>query len=155
MNNTPKCPYCGDKMELMIVSPECINGTCTAWYQCVVCESSSPTSECPANSPRKEIIKKALALALRRAEPKNRVLTLEEIIKAGVVWLEGKPLPIMVPAIVYGEASDDANRYKTCIAFTERCGEINDYPVYDYGRRWRSWLRKPTKEEMEATPWEK
>lgn len=83
----------------------------------------------------------------------NRVLTLEEIIKAGVVWLEGKPLPV-VPAIVYGEVSDDANSYKTCIAFTERCGEINDYPVDDYGKHWRSWLRKPTKEEMEGTPWE-
>lgn len=96
MAKKPKCPYCGDRMELMIVSPECINGTSTAWYQCVACESSSPSSECPANSPRKEIIKKALALALRRAEPewisvKDRPP--EEAEPVNVTWVNHCPAP--------------------------------------------------------------
>lgn len=138
MSEIPKCPGCGADMELMHL--------CNAAF-CYAC------TKCGWGSPIGIDSESAFRMAMRRAEPKNRVLTLEEIIKAGVVWLEGKPLPV-VPAIVYGEVSDDANSYKTCIAFTERCGEINDYPVYDYGKHWRCWLRKPTKEEMEGTPWE-
>ncbi len=147
MSKTPKCPYCGDKMELMIVSPECINGTSTAWYQCVVCESSSPTSECPANAPRKEIVKKALTLALHRAEPKNRVLTLEELKNhAGFLWnenrygsfdSEGEPAYVENDFLYAGNGNVDL---KLNIAKT-------------YGKHWRCWLRKPTKKEMEATPW--
>lgn len=154
MSETPKCPYCGDRMEIHIRSYATEQELFSAWYQCVTCESASPRIEFIGNMSQTTIEKRLQAMSSRRVEPKNRVLTLEEIIKAGVVWLEGKPLPIMVPAIVYGEASDDANSYKTCIAFTERCGEINDYPVYDYGKHWRCWLRKPTEEEMEGTPWE-
>lgn len=157
MNNTPKCPYCGDRMKIRVSLITSDWGLLSAQYKCMTCESTSPRIEFPGDTPNDKIIERLQAVSSRRAEPKNRVLTLEEIIKAGVVWLEGKPLPVVfvVPAIVYGEVSDDANSYKTCIAFTERCGEINDYPVDDYGKHWRCWLRKPTKEEMEGTPWEK
>lgn len=146
MSETPKCPYCGDKMELIIVSPECINGTSTAWYQCVVCESSSPTSECPANSLRKEIVKKALTLALHRVAPKNRALTLEELkVHTGFLWKvyngferEGAPAFVEKGFMYAGNGNVDLRQ------------DISD----TYGKNWRCWLRKPTKEEMEGTPWE-
>ena len=135
-------------MELMIVSPECINGTSTAWYQCVVCESSSPTSECPANSPRKEIVKKALALAMHRVEPENRVLTQEELKNhAGFLWnenrydsfdSEGEPAYAENGFLYAGNGNVDL---KLNIAKT-------------YGKSWRCWLRKPTEAERRGTPWE-
>lgn len=148
MSKTPKCPYCGDKMELMIVSPECINGTSTAWYQCMVCESSSPTSECPANSPRKEIVKKALALAMRRFEPKNRVLTLEEVAQSEVMWYEDR-LRIKALMVILGYVCRepdftmliDRRGYK----FYRKNTAYNDF--------WRCWLRKPTEAERRETPW--
>lgn len=152
MSETPKCPYCGDRMHIHVslITPEW--ELLSAQYRCVTCESTSPRIEFPGDTANDKIIERLQAVSSHRAEPENRVLTLEEIVKAGVAWLEGKLLPV-VPAIVYGEASDDANSYKACIAFTERCGEINDYPVYDYGKRWRCWLRKPTAEETKKTPW--
>ena len=60
---TPKCPYCGDRMELQVVMSEGGSGY-TAWYQCVVCDSTSPFIELPESSTRVQIEKKALAAAL-------------------------------------------------------------------------------------------
>lgn len=149
MSKTPKCPYCGDKMELIIVSPECINGTSTAWYQCVVCESSSPTSEGPANAPRKEIVKKALALAMHRAETKNRVMTLEEVVRGKAMWYEERTRQV-ARVVILGYAQNEPG-------FTKLIGYLaNEFYRRDdtYNVFWRCWLRKPTKEEMEGTPWE-
>lgn len=156
----PKCPYCGDKMELMIVSPECIEGTTTAWYQCVVCESSSPTSEYPANSERRKIKRKALALAMHRAETKNRVLAFDEVAKYAdlpemtLMWLEvkfAKNSCILqeIPIGFNGELMQFLE-VNSASLYTHK----HNYPPEDYGSRWRCWLRKPTKKEMEATPWE-
>ena len=172
MTKTPKCPYCGDKMELMIVSPECIDGTSTAWYQCVACESSSPTSECPANSPRKEIVKKALALAMRRFEPKNRVLTLEESRNAekdafGNVmrWLEIHDIRKYAE---FNHLENENGIFAASLWFDEETGEAATLALFssaisstvflrqkEYGLCWRCWLRKPTDEEKDRTPWEK
>ena len=161
MNNTPKCPYCGDRMELIIVSPECINGTSTAWYQCVVCESSSPTSECPANSPRKEIVKKALALALHRAEPENCVLTIEDIREIedhnqdnrALIWIESQSQINLEYDLAQGSIQYiNGNEF----SFVYLDWEGNDiYRAETYKKTWRCWLRKPTKKEREAVPWTK
>mgnify|MGYP004497988923 CR=1 FL=1 len=66
----PCCPYCGDKMELQVVMSEGGSGY-TAWYQCVVCDSTSPFIELPENSTRVQIEKKALVAALYRTVPEN------------------------------------------------------------------------------------
>lgn len=63
MNNTPKCPGCGADMELMHL---CKAAFC---YACTKCGWDSPIG-IDAES--------AFRMALRRAEPKNRVLTPEE-----------------------------------------------------------------------------
>ncbi len=70
MSKTPKCPYCGDKMELQVVMSEGGSGY-TAWYQCVVCDSTSPFVELPESSTRVQIEKKALVAALYRTVPEN------------------------------------------------------------------------------------
>ena len=70
MNDSPRCPYCGDKMELQVVMSEG-GSSYTAWYQCVVCDSTSPFIELPENSTRVQIEKKALVAALYRTVPEN------------------------------------------------------------------------------------
>lgn len=39
MAKNPKCPYCGDRMELQFITPELGKAPYTAWYQCVTCNS--------------------------------------------------------------------------------------------------------------------
>lgn len=84
--------------------------------------------------------------ALHRVEP-NRVLTLEELKNhAGFLWnenrygsfdSEGEPAYVENDFLYAGNGNVDL---KLNIAKT-------------YGKHWRCWLKKPTKEEMERTPW--
>lgn len=141
MNNTPKCPGCGADMKLMHL---CKDAFC---YACIKCGWDSPTGIDPES---------AFRMAMCRAEPKNRVLTLEEVKKSNAVWVEGKSGQLTlppIPVLVYGEATDDCNSNTPCIALVNANADMADYLVDDYNHNWRCWLRKPTKEEMEETPW--
>ena len=129
MNNTPKCPGCGADMELMHL--------CKAAF-CYAC------TKCGWDSPIGIDSESAFRMAMRRAEPKNRVLTLEEL-KAhkGFAWVECSPAiesssPVYVENGILFADGDKIN--------------LNDND-FVYGECERCWLRKPTKEEMEATPW--
>ena len=81
-----------------------------------------------------------------RVEPKNRVLTLEELkVYTGFLWkvyngfdCEGEPAFVEKGFMYAGNGNVDLRR------------DISDA----YGKNWRCWLRKPTKEEMEGTPCE-
>lgn len=142
MNNTPKCPGCGADMELM-----CLLCNATFYYACAKCGWDSPVGIDPES---------AFRMAMRRVEPKNRVLTLEEVKKSNAVWAEGKSGQLTlppIPVLVYGEATDDCNSNTPCIALVDANADMADYLVDDYNHNWRCWLRKPTKEEMEETPW--
>ena len=83
MSETPKCPYCGDKMILHILPHKYHAPLTSAWYQCVTCDSASPRLEFPlsrATSATSNIEETTLAVTLRRVEPKkNHALTLEEV----------------------------------------------------------------------------
>ena len=80
MNDTPHCPYCGDRMELHILPHTTEQDIFSAWYQCVVCESTSPRLEFPCGTSNEKIEEQMLAVSSIRAEPKSRVLTsMEEI----------------------------------------------------------------------------
>ena len=70
MSKEPKCPYCGDKMELQTVMPEGGSGY-KAWYQCVLCDSASPFIELPESNTIVKIEKAALDAALCRAVSEN------------------------------------------------------------------------------------
>ena len=81
----------------------------------------------------------------RRAEPKNRVLTLEELKNhAGFLWnenrysYEGEPAFVEEGFMYAGNGNVDL--------------KLNISKIY--GRRWRCWLRKPTETERWETPWE-
>ena len=91
-----------------------------------------------------------------RAEPKNRVLTLEEVeayceeggADATPLWYDEKDrnvshwMVIDLPELAFGS-----------MATVKRLID-KQFFVPTYGEKWRCWLRKPTKEEMEGTPWE-
>lgn len=131
MSETPKCPGCGADMELMHL--------CNAAF-CYACK-------CGWDSPVDIDSESAFRVAMRRAEPKNRVLPLEELkVYTGFLWSENRYSPFDYegdPAFVEegfmyaGDGNVDLRR------------DISDA----YGKNWRCWLRKPTKEEMEGTPW--
>lgn len=91
-----------------------------------------------------------------RAEPKNRVLTLEELkayctegADAAPLWYEDKVrsnvsrwMAIDLPELAF----DSTTTVKRLVN--------SQFFEPTYGEEWRCWLRKPTKEEMEGTPWE-
>ena len=155
MSETPKCPGCGADMELMqmhLCNP-------AFYYACAKCGWDSPIAIDSES---------AFRMALRRAEPKNRVLTLEEARNAEVDtfgtamhWLELKIHPykcegeeirhaVLAVSIFFENESEDgeADVMYSCT------GEPSAWLFQkEYGKRWRCWLRKPTKEEMEGTPW--
>ena len=154
MSETPKCPYCGDRMELQIVPPELGKETYTVWYQCVVCDSTSPQLEIPADSTDSQIEAKARASVMRRIEPENRVLTLAEAQKKcqedRITWYEPfrYEAPIVFPAYVAPiDPTDVLVNIYAIFASTEKEVEL-------YGKTWRCWLKKPTPKEMKVTLWE-
>lgn len=159
MSETPKCPYCGDKMILHILSHRYHANLTSAWYQCVTCDSASPRLEFPlsrATSATSNIEETTLAVTLRRVEPKkNHALTLEEVkayceggADATPLWYDEKDrnvsrwMVIDLPELAFGST-----------ATVKRLVNSQFFEA-TYGEKWRCWLRKPTKEEMENHPWE-
>lgn len=130
MSETPKCPGCGADMELMHLFKDAF---------CYVCK-------CGWDSPTGVDAEAAFRMAMRRAAPKNRVLTLEELKNhAGFLWnenrydsCEGKPAYAENDFLYVGNGNVDL---KLNISKT-------------YNRHWRCWLRKPTEAERWKTPWE-
>lgn len=148
MNNTPKCPYCGDRMEIHVLPRTTEPEFFSAWYQCVTCGSASPRIEIIGNMSNDKIKERLQAESSRRVEPKNRVLTLEELkVYTGFLWsenryglfdYEGEPAFVEKDFMYAGNGNVDLRQ------------DISN----TYGKNWRCWLRKPTNEEMEGTPWE-
>ena len=156
MSETPKCPYCGDGMEIHILPHTTEQEFFSAWYQCVTCESTSPRIEFIGNTSQTKIEERLQAVSSRRAEPKNCVLTMEELkayceggADAAPLWYESKDysdvnrwMVIDLPKHAFGSAA------------TVNCFVNGHFFEPTYGEEWRCWLRKPTKEEMEGKPWE-
>ncbi len=143
MSEAPKCPGCGADMELM----QMLLCNSAFYYACAKCGWDSPISIDSES---------AFRMAMRRAEPKNRVLTLEELktyceggADATPLWYEGKDhssvnrwMVIDLPKLAFGST------------VTVKCLVNSQFFEPTYGEDWRCWLRKPTAEEMEETPWE-
>lgn len=140
MSEKPKCPGCGADMELMHL--------CNAAF-CYVC------TKCGWDSPTGIDSESAFRMAMRRAEPKNRVLTMEELkayceggADAAPLWYDEKErnvsrwMVIDLPELAFGSTA------------TVKRLVNSQFFEPTYGEKWRCWLRKPTKEEMEGTPWE-
>ena len=86
-----------------------------------------------------------------RVEPKNRVLTLEEVdahcaegADAAPLWVEfdgGTDGWVLIAPVRETRKMDFVSKLLVTMGIL-------------YGKEWRCWLRKPTKEEMGGTPWE-
>ena len=156
MSETPKCPYCGDRMEIHVLPHTTEQEFFSAWYQCVTCESTSPRVEFIGNTSQAKIEERLQAVSLRRVEPENRVLTLEEVdahceggADAAPLWYDEKErnvsywMVIDLPGLAFGS-----------MATVKRLID-KQFFVPTYGEKWRCWLRKPTEAERRETPWEK
>lgn len=140
MTETPKCPYCGAETEddsYCWICPKCHAGSPIVIYE----EKTKGMTE----DEKKAYAREA---ALRRAEPENRVLTVEEATGSeDPVWLETrKTLTVMDVCIAadfrYAEAYTIGSRIPYLLLLDS------------YGKLWRCWLRKPTPEQMAAEKWE-
>lgn len=140
MSEKPKCPGCGADMELVHL--------CNAAF-CYVCK-------CGWDSPVGIDSESAFRMAMRRTEPKNRVLTLEEV----EAYCEGGA--DVTPLWYERKDHSDINRWmvidlpELAIGSAATVKRLVNSPFFEstYGEKWRCWLRKPTNEEMEGTPWE-
>lgn len=138
MTEIPKCPGCGREMVP-------IEDFHKYFYACLDCGWKSPYGQ---NE------KEGLDLALKRAEPKNRVLTLEEVetyceggADAAPLWYDEKErnvsrwMMIDLPELAFGSTA------------TVKRLVNSQFFEPTYGEKWRCWLRKPTEEERRETPW--
>lgn len=139
MSEKPKCPGCGDDMELMHL---CKAAFC---YSCLKCGWGSPVGIDSES---------AFRMAMRRAGPKNRVLTLEEVdahceggADAAPLWYDEKErnvsrwMVIDLPELAFGSTA------------TVKRLVNSQFFEQTYGEKWRCWLRKPTETERRGTPW--
>lgn len=162
----PKCPYCGAKMKiekpLFVTQYEEIPlGTNAGWCTQATCD------ECGAASPfisgmetEKDAYEVAREKAMRRWQEPNRVLTLEEVMADAYAedWsfeLIEKKNHIYQCYHIYQCCPLDVTAES--IIFVAAGIGIKD-GIYmkksEYGVTWRCWLREPTREEMDETPWE-
>lgn len=151
MSETPKCPYCGDRMALHVLPHTTEQEFFSAWYQCVTCESTSPRIEFIGNTSQTKIEERLQAVSSRRVEPKNRVLTLEEVdahceggADAAPLWVEfdgGTNGWVLIAPVRETRKMDFVSKLLVTMGIL-------------YGKEWRCWLRKPTEEERREIPWE-
>lgn len=153
----PRCPYCGAKMRLED-SEDVLFGLFADeekmyWYQC-----NAPS--CGIHSPANHTKVGAYKAAMKRYEKPNRVLTLEEVMADAYAedWsfeLIEKKNHIYQCYHIYQCCPLDVTAES--IIFVAAGIGIKD-GIYmkksEYGVTWRCWLREPTREEMDETPWE-
>lgn len=159
VSETPKCPYCGGEMAYQFDSSLMTNKEkiiYRGYFCCPNCHSRAPVvSELSELETIEEVEDEAHLMAMERVEQENRVLTLEELkayceggADAAPLWYDSKDysdvnrwMVIDLPKHAFGSAA------------TVNCFVNGHFFEPTYGEEWRCWLRKPTKEEMEGTPW--
>jgi len=80
--------------------------------------------------------------------PVAGVMTFDEAELLQVCWIEIKFPASVFPAQVVKFFKDSPNA--TIFRFRV---ETRDYPLDEYGIKWRCWTSKPTDEQREAIPW--
>ena len=88
------------------------------------------------------------ALPSVQPAPVARVMTFNEAESMKLCWIEIKFPANVFPAQVVKFFDDSPNA--TVFRFHV---ETRDYPLDEYGVKWRCWNVEPTDEQMEATPW--
>lgn len=135
----PRCPGCGAPMEAVNnLDAHGYADNEAYWFNCRRCEWSSPM---------KNDVESAYAAAMRRWQPKNRLLTEKEIRESASVWLEEKieyGMTVLEPMLVIPNES---------VCFVTQDAEKLELKTADLNGKWRCWLRKPNFEEMDAVAW--
>lgn len=122
-------------------------------YVCEECPANLDGEDCDGRFVKLQAADMLEKLAAEK-EPKNRVLTLEELkayceggADAAPLWYDEKErnvsrwMVIDLPELAFGSTATVKRLLNS--QFFEPA----------YGENWRCWLRKPTEEEMEETPW--
>ena len=140
----PSCPYCGSEMD--------------HWYSLAIGRQHYVCSECYASSPAKGDELEAYTAAMQRWQEPNRVLTMEEVEAAcglnnemALLWVEFNCKGGCTLACQYCTMGQAIATVYMIKPYDE--AETN-FSKMDYCKRWRCWLRKPTKDEMEVVSWE-
>jgi hypothetical protein len=134
------------KIRVSLTTPDW--GLLSAQYKCMTCESTSPRIEFIGNTSQTKIEERLQAVSSRRAEPKNRVLTLEEVAKSEVMWYDDR-LRTRAQVVILGWGRCEPDFTK----LVDRCGDEFYRKNASYNDFWRCWLRKPTEAERRETPW--
>lgn len=147
MNELLCCPFCGGNAELKTYSDNLRGDKFVA-----LCKKT----DCPGRTYKKHVTSKAAAETWNgRAEPKNRVLTMEELCECvyaddwSFVWLEDKGILATEQICAWRMTS----KYFVFAYVGANEDEAKKELTEENGKEWRCWLRKPTAEEMAATPW--
>lgn len=147
MTETPKCPYCGAKLEVTHAFVNSVFAAHKLVYTCFC-------RECGVYTPKRPTPEEALSAALHRAEPEMRPLTLEEVRAHCAKGPDAEPL--------WAEFKEECAISRWILAVIPP--DVFDRPVLSewiatdrsekYGKEWRCWPRKPTPEQMTAAKWE-
>lgn len=150
MTETPKCPYCGAELEVTHAFVSDATAAHKLVYTCFC-------RECGVYTPKRSTPEEALSAAIHRAEPEMRPLTLEEVMGLGkdddsIVYIESRRLGECgwcQPCTIIFDSSPEGQKNE--IHFYEPGNDIPEFwPEAEYGRSWRCWPRKPTREQMAA-----
>lgn len=154
MTETPKCPYCGAKLEVTYTFVNSVSAAHKLVYTCFC-------RECGVYTPKRSTPEEALSAALHRAEPEMRPLTLAEVLEIGkdedsIAYIESRRFGgcgwYQPCAIIFDSSAEGQ---KNEIHFYEPGNDLPEFwPEAEYGKSWRCWPRKPTPEQMAAEKWE-
>lgn len=150
MSEKSKCPYCGAEMTGEL--NEFFSNLFEYRYRCECCGSVAPfvIVENGLDKGLKASKAKALEFALNRAEPKNRVLTLEELEAYCEGGADATPLWVEFDGGINGWMLIAPVRETRKMYFVSKL--LVTVRIL-YGKGWRCWLRKPTEAERRGTPW--
>ena len=82
-------------------------------------------------------------------EKQPRLLTLEEVKQADVVWNEWTSVDGFVECMMFDRVDADGD-YR----FTEKLGSQIYFEPSEYNESWRCWSARPTAEQMQETGWD-
>lgn len=104
----------------------------------------------PLPAPPKEDAEDEQQAEIERLKEKQpRVLTLEEVKQADVVWNEWTSVDGYVESMLFYRIDSDGD-----LMFAERTGATIYFSPSEYNKSWRCWSARPTAEQMEQTGWD-
>lgn len=151
MTDKIPCPWCGAEMfhprPWQKGAPDMGGYNWTVQAKCRECGALSPKVY---GRTQQEAENKLFVTALRRYTPLIKPMTLEEVWKEeDPVYVEGKNGALYIGDFYASMSAKNGWDMQTL-------GSAKPQLILedDYGKNWRCWERKPTKEEMEAAKWE-